>query len=60
MSEEFSVSKLEYLLTDMVNMSHNIMFVQFFPAELVDDLWNKITNDNQISKKTKTDDLWVC
>ena len=52
MSEEFSVSKLEYLLSDMVNMSHNIMFVQFFPAEVVDDLWNKITNDNQISKKT--------
>ena len=59
MSEEFSVSKLEYLLSDMVNMSHNIMFVQFFPAEVVDDLWNKITNDNQISKKTHFHNLEI-
>ena len=59
MSEEFSVSKLEYLLTDMVNMSHNIMFVQFFPAEIVDDLWNNITNDNLISKNTHFHNLEI-
>ena len=59
MSEEFSVSKLEYLLSDMVNMSHNIMFVQFFPAEVVDDLWDKITNDNQISKNANLYNLEI-
>ena len=44
MSEDFSISKLEYLLSDIVNVNHNIMFIQLFPKEIVDELWVKMNN----------------
>ena len=49
MSEDFSVSKLEYLLSDLANISHNILFVQLYSDELVNELWVNLTNCNQIN-----------
>ena len=55
MSEDFSVDKLEYLLSDLVNMSHNIMFVQLFPKEIVNSLWLKFTTYEQVILNDKSD-----
>ena len=55
MGEDFSVNKLEYLLSDVVNMSHNIMFVQLFPYDIVNTLWVRLTNYDQILLTDKSD-----
>ena len=55
MGEDFSVNKLEYLLSDVVNMSHNIMFVQLFPYEIVNTLWVRLTNYDQVLLNDKSD-----
>ena len=59
MSEDFTASKLEYLLSDMVNVNHNIMFIPLFPTEIVDDLWGQMINYVNDEQKNSLDHFLI-
>jgi Leucine-rich repeat (LRR) protein len=59
--QEYSEQKLINLLQDLKNMDQNSLFIQIFPAELVDEVWNSLnTSTSQKTEELRTNHDLFC